>query len=397
MENRAVIHTFTEFGLDEYQQRVVKARDLMAQSGFSALLITGEANFRYFTGLNIQSWISPTRPMFFLLPISHDPIAVIPSGVEVSMRRTSWVKDIRTWVAPNPADDGVSLLSEAIRETCRSGKIGAEFGPETQLRMPILDFYRLQQMVTPIGFSDGGWICRKLRMVKSPGEIERVSRIADIVSAGFEGLPSTMSIGMTERDACLALQLDVLCRGADKFPYMVAASGPGGYETINTNPSDHPLLSGDVLLIDTGCTLDGYYCDFDRNYAFGTLDEGARRANELVWQATEAGIAAARPGVRLCDVWQAMAKTLGSDAVAGANVGRMGHGVGLQLTEPPSVHPKDETEIEVGMILTVEPGIRYADASGRRRVMVHEENLVVTETGARLLTRRAPQVIPVIS
>ena len=160
MENRAVIHTFTEFGLDEYQQRVVKARDLMAQSGFSALLITGEANFRYFTGLNIQSWISPTRPMFFLLPISHDPIAVIPSGVEVSMRRTSWVKDIRTWVAPNPADDGVSLLSEAIRETCRSGKIGAEFGPETQLRMPILDFYRLQQMVTPIGFSDGGWICR---------------------------------------------------------------------------------------------------------------------------------------------------------------------------------------------------------------------------------------------
>src|SRR5215813_9766946 len=109
MQNGAVTHSLAEFGVDEYKQRVSKARELMARSDLTALLITGEANFRYFSGLNIQSWISPTRPMFLLLPIARDPIAVIPSGAGVSMRRMSWVEDVRTWVAPDPLDDGVSL------------------------------------------------------------------------------------------------------------------------------------------------------------------------------------------------------------------------------------------------------------------------------------------------
>jgi Xaa-Pro dipeptidase len=398
MPLRAVSYPFREFGRDEYRERVNRARRLMEELEISALLITGEANFRYFTGFNSQSWVSPTRPMFFVLPLTREPIAIVPTGSRVSMQQTSWIVDLRTWMAPCPADDGVSLLVDAIKEAVGThGRIGAEFGPETQLRMPITDFLRVQKSIAPIEFTDGSLISRTLRMVKSAAEIERVRTIADIVSAGFEALPNGLSLGMTERDACLTLQLDILRRGADKFPYMIAASGRGGYQTINTNPSERVLSAGDIFIIDTGSTVDGYFCDFDRNFAFGPPGGAARRAHELVWKATEAGIEAAVPGARLSDMWHAMARSLGKEAVMGADVGRMGHGLGLQLTEPPSVHPSDQTIIEAGMIITVEPGIAYLDEEGGRKVMVHEENLVVTANGAKLLTRRAPPEMPTIS
>jgi Xaa-Pro aminopeptidase len=262
--------------------------------------------------------------------------------------------------------------------------------------MPINDFLRVQEAVRPLAFVDGSAVTRGLRMVKSPAEVARIRAVAQIVSAGFEALPGKLAPGMSERDACLALQLDILRRGADKFPYMVAASGLGGYQTINSNPSDRVLQRGNLFIIDTGSTIDGYFCDFDRNFAFGQPEDAARRAHARVWEATEAGIAAMRPGARVSDVWQAMAKSLGREAVMGADVGRMGHAIGLNLTEPPSVHPEDHTVIEAGMVLTTEPGIAYDTARGERRVMVHEENLVVTERGAELLSRRAPAEMPVI-
>ncbi|HTR15638.1 MAG TPA: M24 family metallopeptidase, partial [Acetobacteraceae bacterium] len=139
------------------------------------------------------------------------------------------------------------------------------------------------------------------------------------------------------------------------------------------------------------------YCDFDRNFAFGPVADVARRAHDLVHSATEAGIAAARPGRSAGDVWRAIAAELGEEAVRGASVGRMGHGMGLALTEPPSIHPNDTTVLEPGMVITIEPGMAYA-ADGGRRIMVHEENVVVAEDGAPLLlTVRAPPAMPEIA
>lgn len=287
----------------------------------------------------------------------------------------------------------IAALKEALGP---HHKVGAEFGAETQLRMPINDFLRVQQAVAPTPFVDGTPVMRQLRMVKSSAEIARIRHIAQLVSASFEALPAALATGMTERDACLGLQVDILLRGADKCLYMTAASGPDGYETINSNPSDRALSAGDVLVIDTGSTVDGYFCDFDRNFAFGSPSDAVRRAYDRLYVATDAGITAAKPGARLSDLWHAMAQSLGGAAVMGSNVGRMGHGLGLNLTEPPSVQLEDDALIEVGMVLTVEPGIAYETTNGARRVMVHEENLVVTASGAELLSRRTATELPVI-
>ena len=182
--------------------------------------------------------------------------------------------------------------------------------------------------------------------------------------------------------------------GVDDVAYLVGGAGPGGYGDIISPPGGHLFADGDVLILDTGCTFDGYYCDFDRNFAFGHIDDAARRAHEAVWNATQAGIDAARPGITAEDLWAAQNRVLeAAGAVSGNNVGRSGHGLGMHLTEPPSNMPGETTVLRPGMVMTVEPGMEYLPG----KMIVHEENLVITEDGCELLTRRAAREMPVIS
>ena len=103
-------------------------------------------------------------------------------------------------------------------------------------------------------------------------------------------------------------------------------------------------------------------------------------------------IKAARPGATTSDVWAAMWQVLEDGGALGNSVGRMGHGLGIELTEWPSNTPGDNTPLETGVVLTLEPGMEFAPG----KQMVHEENIVITEDGARLLSRRAPTELPVI-
>ena len=150
-------------------------------------------------------------------------------------------------------------------------------------------------------------------------------------------------------------------------------------------PSDRVITEGDLLLLDTGSLYDGYSCDFDRNFAFGHAPDAAKSAYDLAWRATEAGLNAARPGITTTNLWGVMAQVLEAGGCSGHQIGRMGHGLGMQVTEWPSLMPGDETLIQAGMVLTLEPGLAF----GGGKIMLHEENIVIREDGAELLTRRA--------
>jgi Xaa-Pro aminopeptidase len=113
----------------------------------------------------------------------------------------------------------------------------------------------------------------------------------------------------------------------------------------------------------------------------------------VAFKATEAGIAACRPGATTTDLWRAMNDVLEAGGALGNNVGRLGHGLGMQLTEWPSNRPGDDTPLRPGMVMTIEPGLEFAPG----RMMVHEENVVVTEDGCDLLTRRAYPELQIIN
>lgn len=374
----------------EFAARTERCQARMAERDIDAILVSTEPEVRYFTGFHTPFWQSPTRPWFVVVPASGKPVAVIPGIGGPSMTAT-WIDDVRTWSSPRPEDDGVTLLAETIRELAGPGAtVGTPMGPETHLRMPLADADRLRLLLG--GFVDVTDIIRGLRMVKSEREIEKHRIICAVVSDAFDRLPEILSTGMTEREAFQAFRAELLHQGADDVPYLVGATGPGGIDDIIRQPSDRVIADGDLLIFDTGSTYDGYFSDFDRNVAFGSADQQAKDAYRAVWEATEAGFEACRPGATTSDVFRAMNDVLKANGSLGNDVGRMGHGLGMQVTEWPSHTATDETPIEANMVLTLEPGLLWAPG----KAMVHEENIVVHDDGSEWLSRRAAPELPII-
>ena len=363
----------------------------MAERGLAALLVCTEPEVRYFTGFHTPFWQSPARPWFTVIPASGKPIAVIPSIGGPTMANT-WVDDIRTWSAPQPADDGVTLLAETIREVAGDASVGLPMGHETHVRMPMADFDRLRGLLGADRFVDATDIIIACRTIKSELEIAKITHICSIVSDAFDELPNIIHTGMTEREAFARFRMEILSRGADDVPYLVGATGPGGIGDIIKQPSDRVIDDGDLLIFDTGSVHDGYSSDFDRNFAFTHAPQDAKDAYRTVWDATEAALEMLRPGVTTTEVWQAMNEVLEAGGSLGNDVGRMGHGLGMQVTEWPSNTADDNTVIEENMVLTLEPGLMWAPD----KAMVHEENLVVRADGPELISRRAAAELPII-
>ena len=376
----------------EFAARTARAHAFMNDRSLAGLLLTTEPDVRYFTGFQTLFWQSPTRPWFLFVPADGKPIAIIPEIGAVLMR-TTWVDDVRTWGAPAPDDDGISLLTDLLAPLARSGdRIGVPMGHETHLRMPLGDYQRLLGGLPGLQIDDATQIIRTLRMVKSQAEIEKIAHICAIGSATFAKVPDIAKIGLPQQELFRDFRRQGLAQGADDVPYLVGGAGPGGYSDVISPPTDRPLSAGDVLMLDTGAVWDGYFCDFDRNFAIGHSDDAARRAYDVLWRATQAGLEAARPGVTCAELCDAMLDVIREIDDASGDVGRLGHGLGMQLTEWPSLAAFDRTVIQDNMVLTLEPSLSYGDG----HMMVHEENVVIRPDGARLLTDRAAPELPVI-
>lgn len=383
---------FLERGFEEseFEMRTSKAQKMMIEHKLDAIFLTTEPNVRYFSGFFSQFWESPTRPWFLIIPATGKPIAIIPEIGESGMAET-WIDDILTWASPNPADDGISLVADKLNNLPRRyGRIGATLGIESYLRMPFNNFIELSSKLKGTKFVDIATQIHRLRSVKSEAEIEKIRKACDIAHNGFVNIPNHARTGQTERDICKQMRIDMLEAGADTIKYLISGSGPDGYDSIIMGPTDRQLKQGDVLIIDVGAVYDGYFSDFDRNFAFGRPSDATLRAYAAVYEATDAGFTTARPGATTTDVYNAMWSVMESAGALGNDVGRLGHGLGIQLTEWPSNTAVDNTPLVPGMVITLEPGMMYAPG----KAMVHEENLVITEDGAEYLSVRcSPEII----
>ena len=381
------------FSTTEFEERLRRARLLMQEKKFEMLLITSPHNFRYFTGFDSYFWESPTRPWFLLLSLNHDPIAIVPSIGKTALNKT-WIKNVKTWQSPNPNDEGITVLQDMILSIqSNQCSIGCEIGIESHLRMSIKDFQTLNTNLENHSFVDASPLIWKLRMIKSENEIYKIKKIISIASNVFDELPKHLHIGQSEIEICNIMKKTLLDLGADHTLYMSCASGPGGYDQIICDPTEKKLQNGDILIIDTGTTLDGYFCDFDRNFGFGKIANSAHMAYELLWEATEEGMQKAKPGNTCADISNVMSNILHKKSPDLNSIGRMGHGIGLQLTEPPSIMSNDNTVLCENMVIAIEPCLEYVPGT----MIVHEENILITNNGFERLTSRTPINIPIIN
>ena len=380
------------FEVSEYENRLDNIQKLMHQSRMDAILLTTQADIEYYTGFKTQFFQSPTRPWYVLIPSNEKPKAIIPTIGESGMKGT-WLDDIQTWTSPNPEDDGISLLLLTIKSlTIKHKCLGVPKSQESVLRMPLDDYENLVKSLDGIEIKDANKILRQVRLIKSTAEIEKIKHICQLTSQGFKDLNHLLKAGESEHENCKRFKQHLLSLGVDDTPYMVAGSGKDGYGSIIMGPGDKIIEEGDLFIVDTGSVFDSYFCDFDRNYAFGFICDEAKKAYKVVFDATDAGFSAAQVGNTTSDVFHAMNNVMQKGGALGNSVGRLGHGLGLQLTEWPSNTATDNTILEPGVILTLEPGMEYLPG----KEMVHEENIVITDNGPEWLTQRASEELPII-
>ena len=380
------------FPADEFRGRIARIQDQMHARGVDALLLTTAADIFYTTGFLTRFWDSPARPWYVVVPASGDPVAVIPS-IGGELMAETWIGDIRSWDAPDPRDDGISLLAETVAGLVpENGRIGVPMGPETHLRAPLSDYETLRARLSPRAFVDATACIQRVREIKSEAEILKIREACRIAGRAFDRVTDFASCGRGFDAVMRDFQMALIGEGADWVSYVAGAAGPGGYGDVISPADDRPLQAGDVLMLDTGAVRDGYFCDFDRNFAIGRATDDVRRVHAALFAATDAALVRLRPGMLARDLHRILAEALEREgAVVGG--GRLGHGLGLTLTEWPSVTPLDTTELREGMVLTLEPGVEIAPG----RILVHEENIVLRADGPDLLSRRAPAEMPEIS
>ncbi len=388
------------FSTAEFENRIERARGLMRDRGIDAIVLSSEQNLLYFTGFCTQFFVSPTRPWFFAIPLDGEPCAIVPELGVGPMTEGTWVRNFRSWISPNPVDEGVSLVAAYLEECVpATGRIGFEIGPESRLGFPVEDFLRIRERIGPRAIVDCQDLVRRLRFVKSPAEIDCLRTVCSIVSDCFARVPLDYRSGDSQRDIATRFRHQAFSAGIDRIPYLTFDIGPGGYHTAISEPCSEVPRPGDVFTMDTGCAIRGYFSDFNRNWAIGHADDEARRAYEVLYAATEAGLGAVRPGVRASEIYAAQLEVIEASLPAFSDpskepnlAGRFGHGLGLNLTEPPSNSASDDTVLEAGVVLTIEPTFMFT----RSQIMLTEENIVVTDDGYELLSRRAPPELPII-
>ncbi|PSL20083.1 M24 family metallopeptidase [Shimia abyssi] len=379
------------FPHSEFETRVARLQSAMSAAGQDALLLTSAADIFYVTGFLTRFWESPARPWFVVVPASGTPIAVIPA-IGADLMGQSWLTDIRTWDAPFPGDDGVSLLCDTLSGSVpATGTIGIPMGLETHLRMPLGDYLRATQTLAPRSFVDATDTVQRTREIKSEAEIAKIRAACAVADAAFAKVPEFAGPGARLDHVFRDFQIALLHSGADWVSYTAGGAGQGGYGDVISPAGPKPLQNGDVLMLDTGAVLDGYFCDFDRNYAIGAPSDAVKRAHAALFAATDTALSELRPGMRACDVHALFDREL-TRLGAKPGGGRLGHGLGITLTEWPSFTPNDQTTLRAGMVLTLEPGVEIAPS----KILVHEENIVLRDNGPELLSTRAPADLPIL-
>ena len=385
------------FTQEEYQRRFAALKSLMAQGRIDAVLITTESNHRYFTGHQTHRWTHKYTGIFALLPLQGEPVLIVPPGEAEMCVEDSWIEAIRAF-PPLRVRQGVEAMAAAVRDLgLQEGRIGTELGGMVSMHMPVEDFGQLQSDVPGVEFVDATPLMWKVRARKSAAEVDLIRQAVAITDEAYDVLFDTVEPGMTEREVHRMLAVEHLSRGAEipgsitMAPYI-----PGSQRVCDQTlrrPTDRALTAGELITQDAGGVYRGYWSDYTRMFALGQACDAHKELYGIIYDCLQAAIAATRPGVAITDLVHASNAVLTergygehADKVAG-----IGHATGLDVIEPPIIGFENNVLLEEGMVLTIEPGL-FAEGA----FFMLEEDVVVTDTSAEVLSAPAPAELPIL-
>jgi Xaa-Pro aminopeptidase len=367
---------------EEYPKRLERLRALMKPEGLAGVLLTSGMNLAYFTGYP-SPVRSVSRPFFVILPLSGEAVFFTHYGHKEEAERFSWIKDVRYYTELSRAP--VEMIREALRERGILGKnIGMELGFEQTLDISYLEFCRLSEIVSPTKLVDAGSLFWGLRRVKSEAEIRCLREACNITTEAYAATFSRPYASELEIFQTMRREMEDRSGGQ---PSVNITSGKGNYDLVTKPPDERPLRKGDMVWMDCCCRIAGYWSDFSRAAVIGPPSAEQAYAQEAIHSITSQAVKMVRPGIpassiaRFCFSQLERLPFATTSSIA-RRAERVGHGVGLNVTELPHISEYDDTPLEPGMVITLEPGV--ATDYGTFHV---EENLVVTSEGSDVLSQ----------
>jgi Xaa-Pro aminopeptidase len=389
--------TLNEFSQGEYERRLDVLQRSLAQHAIDGLLIVDEANYRYVTGHATEAWKNPSRRRACWITRDALPALVVPPGEGAEVRARSPWEDVHEFDGPSTEGPIVAEdlllgfepdLTAAIIDTGRrlgldqAERLAIAKGGWSQLDLPLGVLESVQQGLGVIAWIDAAPLLWEARMVKSEAEIEYMRLAVRVLDEAFVPTFTSIEAGMTELEIARAMRANILHAGADHDGYTIAVADVRRGRAVGAAPGAWTVEPGNLMMIDAGAIVRGYTSDYSRMAVLGKPTATQSAAYELVFRAYCAGVDTVRAGALVADVTRAMHRVLADSTDGASPIGRMGHGTGLEVPEPPSLHLAAESVLKEGMILCIEPNIR-ADGVG---TLIVEDVIVVRAGGGEHLS-----------
>jgi Xaa-Pro aminopeptidase len=345
----------------DQRRRVLAAR--LPELKIDALLVSAPANVRYltgYTGSNGVLLVTKADSHFFT-----DPRYALEASQQITCK---------VHVEKKP----LLLAAAAIIKRKRLKKIGFEAATlRYEDYIKVKEELPLGSMLHPIGR-----IIEEQRMVKSASEIDLIRRSVATNSEAYSKTIRRVHAGAREMDIAAELDYQMRALGAEKAAFdTIVAAGPRT-ALPHAHPTAHRLGENELLLIDMGASQEGYASDMTRVAHTRTPPKRILRLYKAVLEAQLAALSSIKAGITTGEVDAAARNVLKRHELDRAFVHSTGHGLGLEIHEPPRIARKDKTKLQAGMAITIEPGA-YIDGLGGIRI---EDTVLVTEHGCEILT-----------
>lgn len=383
---------FPDFPQAEYKRRINRAKELMSENEIDALVVWKREDVRYFFGFQTTHWEIPSlQPAVGIIPLDGEPVLIVPDLLLVNAQVFCWTREIRYQPRAHEVPKERALPKEVatvVKEIgCGKKNIALEMGPLgcIWIPRPLNDIEAFKNDLPDAKFVDGDKVIWGCRMIKSPLEIDRIRQACTVITRAHSEIVEKYRPGMTEMD------IGKIIHGVE----VEAGDFRGGDTTV----CDHIICNlekegvadclalddvmigkNDYIQADLQHKHRGYWADIARIFQVGPITDRIKRNYELCAEGLENAAAVIRPGVKVSEIYKAAEKSI---ADAGMPVAEMsGHGIGMDIHEPPSIDGTNEMLLQEGMTFAIEVWIFTSlKRSGGEGVFGFEDQYVCTDKG----------------
>ncbi len=355
------------------QQRITRVKEEILKHGLDGIALVPGPNMLYLSGIHVHL---SERPIVLFIPADEEPTIIIPTLEAEKARKAGIQEDhIFAWTD----EEG---YTSAFQRACAYLELSDVLLGVEALYMRVLELELLRRYAPGLETAHAEPILGILRLKKDQTELATMKRATEVAEQAITQLLPRIKVGQTEKQIAAMLVQELTQAGSDSVAFgPIVSTGPNS-ASPHATPTGRPIQSGDMLVIDWGAIVDDYPSDITRTYAVGEVEPEFVKIYAIVQQANQAAKAVAKPGATGQEIDRAARKVIEEAGYGKYFFHRTGHGLGLEVHEPPYIMEGNTEPLTTGAVFTIEPGI-YLPGRGGVRI---EDDVVITSDGCTSLT-----------